>query len=159
MGAPPAVVGFNAIDGASEDDVFAVGYRGEIWRAMAARWQRLESPTNAILHRVRVAQPNLAYAGGQRGVLLRGRGERWEPIVHDATRDDLWGMEWFGGSLYVASESAVFRLADDDTLEVVGERTLEYCGHLSAADGVMWSFGTKQLAWTVDGSAWNDVTP
>jgi hypothetical protein len=32
-------------------------------------------------------------------------------------------------------------------------------GHLHAADGVLWSFGTLQLAWTDDGQRWNPEQP
>lgn len=154
-----AVTGFNSIDGLSEDDIYAVGYGGEIWRRLDERWQQIESPTNVILHRVRVIKKKLAYAAGQRGVLLRGSGNSWQAIKQETTEDNLWGMEWFKGSLYLSSEDAIYRLNDRDELDVMDTPGIDTCGHLHANDGVMWSFGTKNVAWTEDAVTWNDVTP
>ena len=153
------VSGFNSIDGLGEDDIYAVGYGGEIWRRVNNTWRQLESPTNVILHRVRVVKKKLAYASGQKGVLLRGVGDSWQEIRHDSTQDNLWGLEWFKGTLYMASEDTLYRLNDDDDLDVVDMQGIDTCGHLHANDGVMWSFGTKNIAWSEDAVNWNDVTP
>jgi hypothetical protein len=155
------VTGFNAIDGLNENDIYAAGFYGEIWHFRNGIWYQIDSPTNLVLHRIRVVQPELAYACGQEGVLLRGQGDRWEPIDHGATREDLWGMEWFKGSLYVACDEGIFVLTNTDELEKVnmhlgGDWT---CRHLHANDGVMWSFGPKHIAWTENAKTWNDVTP
>lgn len=154
-----AVAGFNSIDGQNEDDFYAVGYGGEIWQCANGEWHQIDSPTNVILHRVRVIDSNLAYAAGQNGTLLSGIGDKWKEIAHGATEENLWGMEWFKEALYVASESAVFRLTSTGDLEPTSTKVLDYCGHLHASDGTMWSFGTKQVAWTEDGKTWHDVTP
>src|ERR1035437_4325150 len=95
------VAGFNSIDGLSEDDLYAVGFGGEIWRCLKGRWRQSESPTNVVLHRVRVVRDDLAYACGQAGVLLRGRGDGWEQIDHGATEDDLWDAELYGGRIFL----------------------------------------------------------
>lgn len=153
------IVGFNSIDGMDEDDVFAVGFGGEIWRRVKRKWRQLESPTNAILYRVRAIKKNLIYAAGQKGVLLRGNGDNWEQIDHTATKDDLWGMEWFGNTLYVSSDNAIYRLTAGDDLEKLNLGKIDTCGHLHANDGVMWSFGTKNVAYTRDAVKWTDVTP
>lgn len=152
------IAGFNSIDGTGENDMYAVGYQGEIWHYSKGVWNQIESPTNVILHRVRVVDSKTVYVGGQGGVLIRGRGDIWRELDHGATKDNLWGMEWFRGHLYVSTDNEVFRLGRNDQLEKVSEG-LEFCGHLHANDGVMWSFGTKQIAWTEDGVTWHDVTP
>jgi hypothetical protein len=92
-------------------------------------------------------------------VILRGTGDDWEQIHQTETEDDLWGMEWFQDNLYVASEDTVYRLEITGDLTSVTDGVLDYCGHLHANDGVMWSFGTKQVAWTDDVQNWHDVTP
>jgi hypothetical protein len=152
------VAGFNAIDGVSEGDIYAVGFGGEIWRCVASHWHQLYSPTNAILFRVRAVRNDLVYAAGQKGVLVQGNGDLWEPIEQTTTTADLWGMEWFKDRLFVSSDDAVYVLRDGQ-LENVSEGKLTTCGHLHANDGVMWSFGRKQVAWTENGVDWSDATP
>lgn len=153
------VAGFNAISGLDEDDIYAVGYGGDIWRRVTSEWRQMESPTNVMLNRVRAIDRGLVYACGQKGVLLRGHGELWETIDHGATTDSLWGMEWFNGRLYASSDAAVYVLEEDDHLKRVDMGGIKSCGHLHANHGVMWSFGTKHLAWTDDGVHWHEVTP
>ena len=157
------VAGINSIDGLSEMDIYAVGFGGEIWRFVRNKWRQIDSPTNLVLHRVRVIANtnNLVFACGQEGTLLRGHGDTWEHVEHDTTSEDLWGMEWFNDELYVACDEGLFVLSDTDTLEKIdmslgAEWT---CRHLHANDGVMWSFGPKHICWTEDAKKWNDVTP
>jgi hypothetical protein len=155
------VVGFNSIDGLSEDDFFAVGFNGEIWRCLKGCWQRIESPTNVVLTRVRVVRDGLAYACGQQGVLLRGRGNEWERINHSSTKSDLWGIEWYRDRLYVAQDNGLFTLTNAGDLEAVDFRAADRitCGHLHANDGVLLSSGAKNVLWTDDGKTWHDITP
>jgi hypothetical protein len=153
------VAGFNAIDGISEDDIYAVGFGGEIWRREKGRWRQLDSPTGVVLTGLKVVRPDLAYAIGQRGVLLEGKGDAWRAIDHQATEDDLWGIEWFKDHLYVSSAKGVFRLALSGDLQPVdmGLGTGRTYYDLHANDGVLWSVGPKHLSWT-DGSKWMDIS-
>lgn len=155
------VLGFYSIDGIDEDDIYAVGFSGEIWRRENARWQKLDSPTNVVLHKVRVIASDLIYACGQQGTILRGSNRTWDVIPQDVTNDDVWSIEWFKNTLYAATEHQIFRLRADDILEPVdqGFDHQRTCMYLHANDGVMWSFGTKHLAWTEDALTWNDATP
>jgi hypothetical protein len=155
------VVGFYSIDGTSEEDLYAVGFAGEIWHRKKGEWYKIDSPTSVVLHKVRVTSKDIIYACGQKGILLRGSDQKWEIISQDLTEDDFWSIEWFHGNLYAATESSIFMLDDDDVLQTVdlglgNERTYMY---LHANDGVMWSFGTKHLAWTEDAKSWKDATP
>jgi hypothetical protein len=156
------VAGFNAIDGLSEDDFYGVGFEGEIWRRQAGRWRQLDSPTNVVLTRVRAVKPDLAYAVGQRGVLLRGCGDAWEVVDHGMTEEDFWGLEWFQEKVYMSSTKAVYRLKSDEELDLLDTVDMRLgrnrtCYDLHANDDVLWSVGPKHLSWT-DGTRWNDVT-
>lgn len=46
--------GFNAIDGIVEDNMYAVGYAGEIWNYNGKIWVQLNSPVKQILNAVKV---------------------------------------------------------------------------------------------------------
>ena len=151
---PIADTSFESIDGFSEQEIYTVGWEGEIWKYDGAVFTQQNSPTNLALYKVRCAQDGFAYACGQLGTLLRGRNDQWEVIEHDSTREDLWGMEYFQGQLYVSSTHFVYRL-EGDTLKPVdfGDDAPGTCYHLSAADGIMWSIGPKDVM-EFDGSNW-----
>ena len=153
--------GFNSIDGLSEDAIYAVGFNGEIWLRSHSKWQQQDSPTNLVLHKVKVVREDLIFASGQMGTLLRSDGNHWETIEHDAITDDLWGMEWFQGELYLACDSGLFKLDSKDQLVEVDMQLSPKptCRHLHANDGVLWSCGPKHVTWTEDGQTWSDVTP
>jgi hypothetical protein len=153
------VAGFNAIDGLSEDDVYAVGYKGDIWHCTKGEWRSVASPTNLIIERVRTVKPDLVFAAGRAGLLLRGHDDRWESVNHDVTRQDFWGLEWFQDRLYLATSQGLFRLTDSDDLEGVDDgfpkpRTYS---QLHASNGALWSFGPRHLSWTTDGETWSEV--
>lgn len=151
------VYSFEAISGFSTEEIYAVGRRGEIWRYDGSIWVRQDSPTNMILTKVCCAGDGNAYACGRVGTLIRGRGERWELIEHGATKRDFWSVAWFKNHLYLSTMQEVFRL-DDDTLSKMdfGKDIPSSCFALSAADGVLWSIGAKDVM-AFDGTEWSRI--
>jgi len=148
---------FESVDGFSETDIYAVGWGGEMWHFDGQKWTALASLTNLDLHKVRCAGDGKVYACGQVGTVLRGRGSLWEIVEQDVTKQDFWGLEWFGGVLYLCTTRFVFRLEDDHVVQIDfdGEPP-ETCYHLSAADGRMWSIGARDVM-EFDGQEWASI--
>jgi hypothetical protein len=153
------LTGFNAIDGLSEEDIYAVGFNGSMCNCLKGEWREIATPTNLILERVRAQRSDLVFAAGQSGILLRGYRDVWEIINQTETSNDFWGLECFRGRTYLATDEGIFRLSDHDELEKLdlglpGPRTYS---QLHASGGALWSFGARHLSWTEDGESWNDA--
>jgi hypothetical protein len=151
------VTGFEAVDGFSESDVYAVGWRGEIWHWDGKKWHQLPSPTNLVLVDVCCAGDGTVYACGREGLLLKGRDQTWEVVEPPGTPQDLWGLAWFDGRLYLSTFYALYTLGKNG-LEAVdtGAEKAKTFHRLSADDGVLWSIGAKDVL-AFDGKTWTRI--
>jgi hypothetical protein len=156
---PKDMVGFNSADGFAPNDIYAVGLKGQIWHYDGKNWRQEESPTNVALQRVRCFSGKKGvYACGAGGTLLRGGPDGFEVIAPESTKDNLYGLEWFEGKLYVAGLTALYVLEDDALQPVdvgIGEGVT--FGDLHANDGAMWSVGARHILTTDDGSSWTQL--
>lgn len=148
-------VGFEGIDGFSANEVYAVGWDGEIWQFDGKRWVDRTSPTNVILTAVCCAGDGVVYVTGQQGVMLRGRNGEWELIEWEEEVDvDLWDLCWFQDKLYVASNTAIYTLEGSTLIAVdFGKTGTPTCFSLTSAEGVLWSIGHADVA-SFDGTTW-----
>lgn len=150
-----ALAGFEGIDGFSSKEIYAAGWGGELWRWNGRTWAQAKSPTRSNLSDL-IRGGDRLYAIGRLGLLVEGRGERWK-VLPQNTAEDLWGAAWFDGALWVASLTQLYRLEKDLLQPVKFEDARpETCGRLSAADGVLWSVGSRDL-WSFDGRSWTRV--
>ena len=148
------VAGFEAIDGFGADDIYAVGWEGELWHWQGSAWAQGPSPVNVVLSGVCCAGDGNVYACGQAGTLLRGRGQDWEVLETEGLMDDFWDLRWFMGRLYVASMSALYELQGDALVPVdFGRDAPDSCYKLTDAEGVLWSVGQQNIC-SFDGAAW-----
>jgi hypothetical protein len=152
---PKEEVGFEAIDGYSHKEIYAVGWKGEIWQYSGKKWTNRSSPTSLIMTAVCCAGDDVVYVAGQQGVMIRGRNDEWEAIEwEDDVSDDLWDLCWFGDKLYVATMTGIYTL-EGSTLEPVdlGDVEIATFYSLTTTDGVLWSIGRDDVA-SFDGTNW-----
>ncbi|CAI8730808.1 hypothetical protein [Pseudomonas chlororaphis] len=153
--------GFNSIDGFSDDELYAVGWDGEIWGYSNRSWTKFESPTNLALYRVVCASDGQVYAVGQLGLIVRGRHSKWEIIEQDATREDFWGATWFREKLFLATANGLFTLQANSLAPVdiaPIKKTRSDCFYrLSSAEDCIWSVGEKMAIYSDDGHTWSEV--
>ena len=152
-----AVVSFEAIDGFSSGSIFAVGRRGEIWTYKDDVWNQLDSPTNMILTNVCCAGDGNVYACGRLGTILVGGEQSWSMVEQDLTEEDFWGICWFKDRLYLSTARQLYFLDGDRIVPIdFGGDVPGTCFHLSAADGVLWSIGAKDIM-AFDGNTWTRI--
>lgn len=151
------VVGFEAVTGFSGNEIYAMGWKGEIWRFNGASWEAVSSPTNLILMATTTVNDTVVYAAGQGGVLLKGRLGSWDVIEHKKTQQYIWSLISFKDKLYMATRELLFYCSDDqfDVVEF-GEDIPFSFYHLSEARGRLWSFGQKDVM-TFDGDQWTRI--
>lgn len=152
---PSERVGFEAIDGYSSKEVYAVGWGGEIWQFDGAKWTDRLGPTSVILGAVCCAPDGVVYAAGQQGVMIRGRNDAWEVIEwENDVSVDLWDLCWYRDKLYVASMTGLYTL-EGNTLAPVdfGDVEIATFYSLTTAEDVLWSIGRDDVA-SFDGTTW-----
>lgn len=109
------VVHFTGLAGHSASELYAVGWRGEIWVRTAEGWSREQSPTRAYLGALTVTREGLVYIVGEEGTLLRGRHGAWEAL-DTGLREDLRDVCEHQGNIFVSTDSRVFRLTPEGRL-------------------------------------------
>jgi hypothetical protein len=160
---PPSAgraVGFNTVDGLSTHEIYAAGLQGEIWAWTGDTWTRVDSPTNVSLECMAHDSNGFIYVGGRNGILLRGRGEQWEPVEHDSTDVDFWCAHWFMGRLLLASTRAVFELGSDNRLTPILDANKipsVTCGWITSLGNKVYSIGPAHVLQSVDLKTWVPV--
>jgi hypothetical protein len=147
------------IDGPSEQDIYTVG--DEAWHFDGQQWRRLELPSDESLAAIKVIDAKRVVFVGHNGTVLVGNAA--DGFVDVSSADDnqnLVGVEWFADKLFLASNLGLFTYDP-------AKRAIERCPtnlkpdlqdthQLEAKDGVLWSFGFKDLAF-FDGQSWTRV--
>jgi hypothetical protein len=152
------VAGFNSIDGATLDDLYTVGWGGEIWHHDGTEWWQEESPTNLALFDVLVVSPSEVYGCGQAGTILRGSTGQWSLLEFEGPKPTFRSMAWFNGKLYLADGLALYSWVDG-VLSVVdfGVGEVVPSAHLHANDGILLSVAGKEVFTTPDGAKWDSL--
>jgi hypothetical protein len=114
-----------SIDGFRDDELYAVGWNGMIWRYDGSMWYKVASPTNVILTDIRCASDGYAYCTGRSGVLLKGRHDEWEIAIDIEDMEDLWSVQDFEKSIYLSGISGIYRYTDNELEELDIESILE----------------------------------
>jgi len=110
------VIGFTALAGSSEQFFYAVGWQGEIWARGGGTWQRQDSPSNANLNAIVVADNGAVCCVGDHGAMIRGAGGAWD-VIETGSDANLVDVCIHDGQLFTCSESVIFRLTDDGLVE------------------------------------------
>jgi hypothetical protein len=151
-----ADVAFLSIDGFSVDDLYAVGWNGEIWHFGGKAWSRIESPTNLSLFAVHCCSSGDVYVCGQLGTILRGRNSSWSLIEQAETQEAFRDIVEFRGKMYLCSNNLLYSLQEDELKLITTDYQASTFGKLKVEDQVLLSVGLKDAV-VFDGSTWTQL--
>jgi hypothetical protein len=152
--------GINAVDGISRHDLYAVGFRGEIYHSGGSRWDALASPTNVVLYDVAVTPSGEVFACGQRGTVLRVSPSQCQLLQYEGPQNiDLLKTCWFHDALYFADGNSlrVLRGGTMSMLDLGMSDGIPPSSSLHAADGVLLSVAGGEIYKTFDGQHWTAI--
>lgn len=152
------VTGLNSIGGVDADDLYAVGWEGEIWHYEDNIWKKVDSPTNVALFDVLAVSQTEIYMCGQYGTIFKGFGNRWQVIEYEGPRLNFRSMAWFKNRLYLADGHSL-RVLSDGKLELVdfGIGQAVPSSYLHENDGLLLSLAGKELFITGDTVHWKSL--
>ena len=143
-------VEFRDIGGTEANDLYAVG--DEVWHFSGKQWQQVKLPTDEPLNAIKAVDAQRVVIVGHNGTVLLGNAKQgFKDISSVDDNQNFTGVEYFQDKLWLASNLGLFvydftkgRIAPYQTdLEV----DLVDAHQLEAKDGVLWSFGYKDLAY------------
>jgi len=121
---------------------------------------QLESGTNSILTSIICDEKGEIFACGQKGTIVHGSNNSLNPLKLEGITDDFWSIAKFQGEVYISSTTALYKLVDDETVEVVEincEEVPTSFYHLNTyKDLQMLSVG-QQDAVLFDGTDWDRI--
>jgi len=154
------VLGFNAIHGLDESEIFAVGFQGEIWRCLHGEWAQVSSPTDTSLYVVHQLATGDVLIGGGLGLLLRGNASGFAIIPHQQTTASITGIATYDGRTFIAAEDGkLFELTGDQLITVNDiPSDSDGGGQLHANNmGMLYVRYDSVMLW--DGQIWQNVSP
>lgn len=145
--------GFEDADGYSVDDLYAVGGRADLWHLDADSWRQIRLDVPLRFESVCCGGDGVVYIGAQSGVLLAGRGDRWQLLDEGSSRLPYHDLVWHDGSLYGANVRGLWQLHDGRMRPVeLPAEVADCCGHLCAREGALLMAGEGGAAVFEDGT-------
>ncbi len=144
--------GFDDIDGFAEDDIYAVGGEGDVWRFDGTGWRQCRFPSGLLLTCVCCAGDGHVYVGGLAGTVFRGRGDDWTVIHEGGLSLPFKDMVWHDGEVWCTNDYGLWTIRDGALREAAVSSAVKVCsGNLSSRDGVLLLGGHGGAAFRQDG--------
>ena len=161
--------GFHAVDGFTEEDIYAGGQQGDCWHYDGENWRALDLPSNMDIKSICCAPDGQVYIGASQGTLIKGRldtnGERWEiiPFVESPSEEDFISLAWFQDQLWIGGWRGTYRLEIENDQPVVkrymfpdgGAKQFSFSGGVCSCDEALMAWGTSQVL-LYDGEHWTN---
>jgi hypothetical protein len=154
------MINLNDIGGPAADDLYTCGDSKNLHHWNGAVWRRLQVPDHIVhMQEICVISAEVIYVCGYNGCLLKGNAR--DGFVDVSTHDinaDFLSVHRFGDTLFLAAAEGLYTY-DGKAIKPYSTKLkpkLQDAHQLDSADGVLWSFGYKDLAY-FDGKSWTRV--
>lgn len=149
--------GFNDMDGPNENNLYAVGGKGDVWRYDGKKWHWCDFPSNQELATVTVAPDGQVYISGFGGSLWVGKENTWKQLAKGGSTINYNDSVWFNNQLWLCSD---YRLEvwDGEKIDrpIHNGKTIVYSGHMDAHENLLVVAGMSQVH-AFDGKEWHTI--
>ena len=155
-------VGFSALDGFDENDIYAGGNGGDFWHYNGKTWRRIDLPINRDISTITCGKDGKVYIGSRVGNVVVGRDDHWQVV--DKRTYIMTHSCWFDGKVYFSSEDGRIYTYDEkqNKLQEASFKTKypEYMHHLirgiASCDECLVAYTSVQ-AYAYDGEIWHEI--
>lgn len=156
-------VGFTAVGGISEDDIYAAGDGGDCWHYDGKNWRRIDLPTNECVYKIMATSSDKVYMACGGGKLLVGSKNKWKVIKYPDELENFTQMVYFKNTIFVSTQYNMYKLAGSKLEECSPSKQNHDIGllcfhYLSANDDIMLMCGQVSVA-LFDGENWFPLVP
>lgn len=150
------------IDGLTEENIYAVGLEASIYHYDGKKWSPVKhNIDNETLIKIKILSEEDVYIVGSSGVILYGNHKTgFTDISSPDNVERFSSIEYFNDTLFIASGNGLFTYDFSLKKAVPYQTDLEtdlIDAHiLEAKDGILWSFGYKDIAY-FNGQHWTRV--
>lgn len=148
--------GFECCVAVSDTEIYAAGWRGEIWLWDGRAWRPIDSPTNRIITAMSLGPDGSVLACGRNGMLLQGKHDTWNTVHDGECPDDLWSIEHAFGQAFTAGLRRLYTIEDPLALADTNPAHAGSFGFLVSREDVLWSLGEKDFI-SYDGRSWTKI--
>lgn len=149
---------FESIDGFSEQNVYTVGLRGQVFHWNGAAWRQIEVNTDEGLNCVRCYGTDEVWIAGDNGTLLKGNAMAGFKDVSAYTDNmAIYSLAKFQGQVYLGTREGLHVYDGQSIQEVDSGLDPEIDTYtVDAVEGALWSVGSKDIV-TFDGHTWTRI--
>jgi len=146
--------GFADMDGTDDNNLYAVGGRGDVWRYDGKRWHQCDFPANHELSTVTVAPDGQVYISGISGLWV-GKEDTWQLVCKGSLMVSYNDSVWFNGQLWLCSDYHL-HIWDGEKLQrplAKDGSPILHSGHMDAHEGILAVAGPSTVH-AYDGDEW-----
>jgi hypothetical protein len=149
--------GFRDIDGFAQNDLYACGGLGDLWRYDGKNWHFIDLSTNAALRKVCCGRNKVHILVDNR-FLLVGRENSWTECTFDDFDDLVGDMAWYRDRLIIVTEARCYEFIDDKIIpsEIIARSPLDFYSYVRCYDDKIFLTSGSQAAF-FDGHNWTGI--
>jgi hypothetical protein len=150
-------IGFSDIDGFSDNEIYACGGIGDLWKYNGKTWKSVDVPTNVNLEKICCASNGTVYITTNANLLLIGRGSEWKVKEQNVSDYILEEIVCYKNKILVSSHEKIFELKKDKLVEAdLSLPVMDSYAHMATGDEILVVAGIHS-AYLYDGKDWNKI--